>query len=93
MRKRGAGRRQKDRHCGHLFLILAAHGHDFRLSFCVHLLNRRFKFYRFLMQWCLKVQRSYTFNGGFCFWPLCTVISPETLDVFTISCTVDGERP
>ena len=37
--------------------------------------------------------RSGAFSSNFCPWPLCTEISPVSLNLFGILWTVDGERP
>ncbi len=47
----------------------------------------------FLMQCRLRAQRSSTFNWGFLLCPTCTVISLDSLNLFTILCMVLGERP
>ncbi len=49
--------------------------------------------WRFLMQCHLRAQRSSTFNWGFLPCPTCTVISLDSLNLFTILCIVLGERP
>ncbi len=45
------------------------------------------------MQCHLRAQGSCTFNWGFLPCPTCTVISLDTLNLFTILCMVLGERP
>lgn len=47
--------------------------------------------WRFLVQCHLGTQRSQTFSSGFHPWPLRTEISPESLNLFTILCDVDGK--
>ncbi len=47
--------------------------------------------WRFLMQCHLRAQRSSTFNWGFLPCPTCTVISLDSLSLFTILCMVFGE--
>ncbi len=46
--------------------------------------------WRFLMQCHLRAKRSSTFNWA---CPTCTVISLDSLNLFTISCMILGERP
>lgn len=43
----------------------------------------------FLMQCSLRAQRSCTFSCGFHSWPFCTDVSVESLNLFTVLCTVD----
>lgn len=47
---------------------------------------------QFLVQCWLRAWRSCKFNSGFHSRSLCTEISPEYLNLFTILCTVDDER-
>ncbi len=49
--------------------------------------------WRFLMQCHLRGQRSSTFTWAFLPCPTCTVISLDSLNLFTILCMVLGERP
>ena len=47
----------------------------------------------FLKQYRLRAQWSHIFSSSFHPWPLRTKISPDSLNLFTILWTVDGERP
>ncbi len=49
--------------------------------------------WRFLMQCHLRAQKSSTFNWAFLPRPTCTVMSLDSLNLFTMLCMVLGERP
>ena len=49
--------------------------------------------WRFLKQYRLRARWTCAFCSGYRYWPLRTNISPDSLNLFTILWTVDGERP
>ena len=49
--------------------------------------------WRFLKQYHLRAWWSCAFSSGFRPWPFRTEISPDSLNLFTILWTVDGEKP
>ena len=66
---------------------------DFPKYFQAHVAMSIMVAWRFLKQYLLRARWSHIFNSGFRPWPLRTEISPDSLNLFTILWTVDGETP
>ena len=49
--------------------------------------------WRFLKQYRLRARWSHAFSSSYRPWPLLTEISPDSLNLFMVLCTVDGEIP